>query len=801
MYVVFLKGDIQMIICKKTLSIILCGVILIGTIVILGANVFADGTELTYDIGDMVTFGSYPQKRVSDSSLKETLANASLEDGFFSLNSKRYFRYENDFYEVEPINWTVYKKSDDGIFILANSILDSCCYDEVYFSYSKWLDKSLRSWLNDYFYNNAFSEEEKSLINTNVTDYNWSGAQTIDYVFVPGYMDLNTEGNLTPEPNFTMVAHATSFAFDRGSGNDWWLRDGYKNTYNTRPFYISETGQVLLLGNTFATKGIRPSIKLKTNNVEQEESTNGFKVGDIIEYGSYPKSDVTDSMGYILDQLNGTWVSYRYYSGPATENSIALDGTMEPSDYMRYKDVTYNGNKYRGVIMDAFRPQYTSHTTATSNPPMWYDSNQAFYGYKKGKIYWFKYEPIKWRILDPSDGLIMCDSVIDSQPFNNYAIQNGRDEHGHLAYWGNIDQTYYASDYANSSIRQWLNDDFYNTAFSPSQKTNIKTTVLNNDCVGTLVGRDGFEEYDSITTEDKVFLLSYADIMNKKYGFQSENEMDDYRKLKGSDYAKCQGLNFDEKRGFSYWILRTATADSSVISCISPLGATTGSHIVESILTIDTCRGICPALKLINLESNTDQDISFKATFVSNGYTILEKEYKKGEKIVKPDNPSRSGYKFVRWSPDVPAVMPAYDIKFVAIFEKNSISGNPTTNKAVKIYVPSDTKVEFGAKVTFIAKAAEVPDGYFVALYEGNTLLAKGDNTKVIYTFPGEIKSSKNLSVKIINDKEVVLKNSSGEDLSENVRINVNSMFFARLIAFFKRIFHLLPSVKIEPKQ
>lgn len=41
-----------------------------------------------------------------------------------------------------------------------------------------------------------------------------------------------------------------------------------------------------------------------------------YKVGDIVEFGYYPQSEVTDpSLVSALDKVSKTWVSYGYYSG------------------------------------------------------------------------------------------------------------------------------------------------------------------------------------------------------------------------------------------------------------------------------------------------------------------------------------------------------------------------------------------------------------------------------------------------------------------------------------------------------
>ena len=60
-----------------------------------------------------------------------------------------------------------------------------------------------------------------------------------------------------------------------------------------------------------------------------------YKVGDIIEFGSYPQSQVTDEETLkALNSLELEWVSYGYYNN------------YGQSDFMKYADVSYNGEKY-----------------------------------------------------------------------------------------------------------------------------------------------------------------------------------------------------------------------------------------------------------------------------------------------------------------------------------------------------------------------------------------------------------------------------------------------------------------------
>ncbi len=320
-----------------------------------------------------------------------------------------------------------------------------------------------------------------------------------------------------------------------------------------------------------------------------------YKTGDIIEFGTYPQSEVKDA-GLIetLNNLDGDWVSYGYYSGTGDWT----DGQMTSSDYMRYKDISYDGSKYRGVTFDSYRPYYTGLTSS--------DNEQSSNGYNTGTTYWFKYEPLKWRVLDPSTGLIMCNSIIDSQPYNNYVISNGTDGHGENADWGDPAQTYYASNWAKSSLRAWLNNDFYNTAFSGEQKSNILTSINSNKCNATLTGNSGYEEYDSADTQDKVFLLSYDEVTNSEFGFSSSNtDSNGNRMLQGSDYAKCQGLwvenlSDDPRYGNSNWWQRTPFSYSYHACTVCDDG-----YAAEDGFAYNTSFGVCPALKIQNLDSDT----------------------------------------------------------------------------------------------------------------------------------------------------------------------------------------------------
>lgn len=110
---------------------------------------------------------------------------------------------------------------------------------------------------------------------------------------------------------------------------------------------------------------------------------------------------------------------------------------------------------------------------------------------------------IEWIVLkvDGDKALLISKSVIDAMPYNNdpYTADNGE------VTW------------ENCTLRAWLNNDFYNRAFTDEERAVILTVTLenpDNNAFGTEGGAD---------TEDKVFILSVAEI-NEYYGFQYNDE-------------------------------------------------------------------------------------------------------------------------------------------------------------------------------------------------------------------------------------------------------------------------------------
>lgn len=165
---------------------------------------------------------------------------------------------------------------------------------------------------------------------------------------------------------------------------------------------------------------------------------------------------------------------------------------------------------------------------------------------EKDNDYYFKVEPIKWRVLQNSDGtaLIVTDQVLQSIEYQS-SYEKGKEGKKTVSYAldsdGNRiydnDRAVYATNYKWSSLRSFLTGDFYTKAFSSDQKSIIQLTTVDNSVTTT---QNSGNEYLYVCedTQDYVFALSWADVTNSQYGFQSEsNVRDTARRWGASDYA------------------------------------------------------------------------------------------------------------------------------------------------------------------------------------------------------------------------------------------------------------------------
>lgn len=145
----------------------------------------------------------------------------------------------------------------------------------------------------------------------------------------------------------------------------------------------------------------------------------------------------------------------------------------------------------------------------------------------KPGINYFRFEPISWMILSDNNGekKLFSEHVLDASPFeaegyDYFDVENG------------INVRRY-DDYSKSDIREFVTNDFYNIAFSESEKSQILTTFVDNS-----EAVYGYEEvkYTCEDTYDKVYLISYIESRSDflyDYGLKG---------AKATDFSACLNI-------------------------------------------------------------------------------------------------------------------------------------------------------------------------------------------------------------------------------------------------------------------
>lgn len=457
------------------------------------------------------------------------------------------------------------------------------------------------------------------------------------------------------------------------------------------------------------------------------QAVNEFSVGDVVAFGSYPQTEVTDES--LLNELNSldlSWISYRYYAGDENGNEV-------PQDFMKYADVEYNGNRYRAVRFTKYRPWTVLAEPFDYSEEMSSMSNQRDYGYFANNVYWFKYEPLKWRVLDPDDGFLICENIIDAQAISNTLYQN-EDSIDHdgdtfkTSCFKDKECTIYFNNYSKSSIRDWLNDEFYYTAFNEAQRDNIKISEIDNTA-GSKYSFDTYKYFSSETTYDKVFLPSYFEVINPNYGFNSDPSADDVaRQAVVTDYAKIQGAwaetdETDKNYGYGLWFLRTAGSESRYTDYVFQSGDTWFFKVADSV----EC-GTRPAIKLGNLNLYIKWNV--------HGEEIVQ-IYSEGEKIVPPPTPEMQGY-ISTWNAEIPEFMPSESLEFTAFW-----SARTDTKYTLKTYTmgtdgryTETAQVLEGMTGAYIRAQYELPENF--VLNTAKSVLSgtiKADNSLVLKVY------------------------------------------------------------------
>ena len=259
---------------------------------------YAYAYEILKELGDYNDSASQ-MKSIREKAFLQQICNAKPGDIVY------WGSYEQDAVTsngAEDIAWVVLYDDNGRKLLLSQQCLDSQPYNEQN-TPTSWAKSTLRTWLNDDFYWEAFNdaEQEALFLNTTKTD---GSDDTRDYVLLLSMAEASAYLDLFENGLFT------EYAIRQGAVHDlqhWWLRDTHNGAYNFAATCYGNNKKVADLGEQVYRSGIgvRPAIWVDTRTEDELESEYQAAV-KLFEKANYKKAltafealgDYKDSVDY-----------------------------------------------------------------------------------------------------------------------------------------------------------------------------------------------------------------------------------------------------------------------------------------------------------------------------------------------------------------------------------------------------------------------------------------------------------------------------------------------------------------------
>ncbi|MBP5331611.1 MAG: hypothetical protein J6Y89_07135 [Lachnospiraceae bacterium] len=374
----------------------------------------------------------------------------------------------------EPLEWIVLSNEDSKLFLLSRHVIAA---DNMNGSYSKkvtWKKSSLRKWLNSTFINTAFDSEQAGFI----TSTELKDVKTTDKVFLLSKDEVTNEdyGLSSKLARIGTVSHKFPV---------WICSYSYSfPAHRDACFWWLRTGNKGKFSAISCGGDVCDGIRCYFSGYKHEYPT-GHYCEDDGEEVTLTKSNLGIRPALVIDL--------------AALKSADKDSL-----------ITVKGEKIKAMLPETPAPAVERETI-------------TFGSYEQDNNPENGAEPIEWYVLSKtgSEMTLLSKYVLDCQPF---ATSEEQDKY-ETVYW------------EMSSLRRWLNDDFYNTAFSKDEQKRIKLTKLKNS------DDRYFNSDNGNDTEDKVFLPSAVDMLNPDYGFNYDESVNDIeRRCAATAYALEKGV-------------------------------------------------------------------------------------------------------------------------------------------------------------------------------------------------------------------------------------------------------------------
>ncbi len=501
--------------------------------------------SVTENSGGLVVEENTVQEDVKQE-IEQNPSEQEPEEEFKFISFGKYEQDNNINNGKEEIEWIVLEDENGEALLLSRYILDVNQIEEFY---GIWEERPLRTWLNEEFYNAAFSDAEKNKIikvrlkNPDNDGYIVSAGATEEYVSLMSVNEVKRyfgEDDSVYE-NPRLATCATKYAVAKGIGvneyggvgegnSAWDLRsNGYHEGYVA---WVSDSGVIYNGGHAQAQgTGIRPMIKIRYMDENEFEEVVYKNAIHFFESGEYEKAEECflklNETENVLEKIN----ECRYMRAKQLYDS----GEFGKSKVLYSQIVNYKDAKDLKVLAEKQELKQIEIGGSYLLGSYEQDDND-----KNGA------EPIEWQVLDVKEDKILLISkyVLDAQKYDD-----------DWAVW------------EDSFIREWLNGEFYDNVFSDEEKAKIVETKLKNS--------DSYLEPDDISadTSDKVFLLSVNEAIqyfDENVGFENPS-----RTAAPTAYAIARGVNInasDAKDAKCWWHLRSNGVHEGLVMQINVWG-------------------------------------------------------------------------------------------------------------------------------------------------------------------------------------------------------------------------------------
>ncbi|MBQ8178757.1 MAG: hypothetical protein IJ033_06180 [Clostridia bacterium] len=216
--------------------------------------------------------------------------------------------------------------------------------------------------------------------------------------------------------------------------------------------------------------------------------------------------------------------------------------------------------------------------------------------------YYFRVEQILWDILcvENDTALLVSHSILDAMPYSITCMDKATVVSSSSVFKKSIIRMWlngysydgaYNNGIAQLRLRNSLNTSFIDCAFNVKDLEALLSTKVNNSYATT---NNGGAHHCTGETEDKVFLLSYADTINEKYGFSKESKHTDTQRIKDTtDFSRAIGVQINgELYGTcAEWWLRSPV-ESQTASLVNYNGSSNLGFVTNK------SYGVAPAIKI-----------------------------------------------------------------------------------------------------------------------------------------------------------------------------------------------------------